>query len=224
MGCRVGTRQSDLTTVCARIPHVLASPASRLLHLGRRHAHRDRVDRQRAAAGARRPLAEPRGTRPREPRLAPVAGRAVARTTATSATTSAAAACPIATWPTSRSTPGWPTSRPWSTSSACAAFRCSACRRAARWRSPTRCAIRSRCRTWCSRRLRPGRAAARRTADERLEAETLVNLIRLGWGRDNPAFRQVFTNQFIPGGTPAAAPWWNELERLTASPENAAAP
>lgn len=68
------------------------------------------------------------------------------------------------------------------------------------------------------------RGALRRagTALERLEAETLVSLIRLGWGRDNPAFRQVFTNQFIPGGTPAQHQWWNELERLSASPENAA--
>jgi pimeloyl-ACP methyl ester carboxylesterase/DNA-binding CsgD family transcriptional regulator len=66
-------------------------------------------------------------------------------------------------------------------------------------------------------------ARQRATSDaERLEAETLVNLIRLGWGRDNAAFRQVFTNQFIPGGTPAQHQWWNELERLTASPENAA--
>lgn len=63
----------------------------------------------------------------------------------------------------------------------------------------------------------------RATSDAaRLEAETLVNLIRVGWGRDNAAFRQVFTNQFIPGGTPAQHQWWNELERLTASPENAA--
>jgi pimeloyl-ACP methyl ester carboxylesterase/DNA-binding CsgD family transcriptional regulator len=59
------------------------------------------------------------------------------------------------------------------------------------------------------------------TPAERLEAETLVNLIRVGWGRDNPAFRQVFTNQFIPGGTPAQHQWWNELERVTATPENA---
>ncbi len=66
-------------------------------------------------------------------------------------------------------------------------------------------------------------ALQRATTDaERLEAETLVNLIRLGWGRDNAAFRQVFTNQFIPGGTPMQHQWWNELERLTASPENAA--
>jgi len=68
------------------------------------------------------------------------------------------------------------------------------------------------------------RGALRRggTASARLEAETLVDLIRVGWGRDNPAFRQVFTNQFIPGGTAAQHQWWNELERLTASPENAA--
>ena len=68
------------------------------------------------------------------------------------------------------------------------------------------------------------RGAARRavTADQRLEAETLVRLIRLGWGRDNAAFRNVFTNQFIPGGTPVQHAWWNELERVTATPENAA--
>jgi pimeloyl-ACP methyl ester carboxylesterase/DNA-binding CsgD family transcriptional regulator len=68
------------------------------------------------------------------------------------------------------------------------------------------------------------RGALQRGAGDalRLEAETLVNLIRLGWGRDNAAFRQVFTNQFIPGGSPTQHQWWNELERLTASPENAA--
>jgi pimeloyl-ACP methyl ester carboxylesterase/DNA-binding CsgD family transcriptional regulator len=68
------------------------------------------------------------------------------------------------------------------------------------------------------------RGARQRAAsdDERLEAETLVNLIRVGWGRDNAAFRQLFTNQFIPGGTPQQHQWWNELERLTASAGNAA--
>jgi pimeloyl-ACP methyl ester carboxylesterase/DNA-binding CsgD family transcriptional regulator len=68
------------------------------------------------------------------------------------------------------------------------------------------------------------RGARQRAAsdNERLEAQTLVNLIRVGWGRDNAAFRQLFTNQFIPGGTPAQHQWWNELERLTASAGNAA--
>ena len=61
------------------------------------------------------------------------------------------------------------------------------------------------------------------TAQQREEAETLVSLIRLGWGRDNPAFRQVFTSQFIPEGTREQHQWFNDLERLSATPENAAA-
>ncbi|MES2956888.1 MAG: alpha/beta fold hydrolase [Pseudomonadota bacterium] len=69
-----------------------------------------------------------------------------------------------------------------------------------------------------------GRGAMARAASdaERLESQTLINLARVGWGRDNPAFRQVFTNLFIPGGTPEQHRWWSELERLTVSPENAA--
>ncbi len=55
------------------------------------------------------------------------------------------------------------------------------------------------------------------------EAEALLALVRLGWGRDNPAFRQIFTSQFIPGGTPEQHRWWTDLERRTASPETAAA-
>jgi pimeloyl-ACP methyl ester carboxylesterase/DNA-binding CsgD family transcriptional regulator len=60
------------------------------------------------------------------------------------------------------------------------------------------------------------------TGSQREEAETLVKLIRLGWGRDNPAFRQVFTSQFIPDGTHEQHQWFNDLERISASPENAA--
>lgn len=61
------------------------------------------------------------------------------------------------------------------------------------------------------------------TDQQREEAATLVKLIRLGWGRDNPAFRQVFTSQFIPEGTRDQHQWFNDLERISASPENAAA-
>jgi pimeloyl-ACP methyl ester carboxylesterase/DNA-binding CsgD family transcriptional regulator len=61
------------------------------------------------------------------------------------------------------------------------------------------------------------------TEQQREEAETLVKLIRLGWGRDNPAFRQVFTSQFIPDGTREQHQWFNDLERTTATPESAAA-
>ncbi len=64
------------------------------------------------------------------------------------------------------------------------------------------------------------RGALRRAASdlERLEADTLVNLIRVGWGRDNDAFRQVFTNQYIPEGTAEQHRWWNDLERISAEP------
>ena len=50
----------------------------------------------------------------------------------------------------------------------------------------------------------------------------LIDLTRLGWGKDNPAFRQVFTSRFIPEGTNEQLGWFNELCRKTTSPENAA--
>ncbi|WP_037283873.1 alpha/beta fold hydrolase [Rubellimicrobium mesophilum] len=61
-----------------------------------------------------------------------------------------------------------------------------------------------------------------KTEAERLEAETLVNFVRIGWGRENPAFCQFFTNLFIPDGTPEQHRWWGDLERITASAEVAA--
>jgi pimeloyl-ACP methyl ester carboxylesterase/DNA-binding CsgD family transcriptional regulator len=69
-----------------------------------------------------------------------------------------------------------------------------------------------------------GRSALQRTLspEHREEADTLVKLIRIGWGRDNPAFRQIFTTQFIPDGTREQHQWFNDLERITATPENAA--
>jgi pimeloyl-ACP methyl ester carboxylesterase/DNA-binding CsgD family transcriptional regulator len=54
------------------------------------------------------------------------------------------------------------------------------------------------------------------------EARALLDLVQVGWGRDNPAFRQVFTSLFIPGGSPEQVDWFNELERLTISPTDAA--
>jgi pimeloyl-ACP methyl ester carboxylesterase/DNA-binding CsgD family transcriptional regulator len=50
----------------------------------------------------------------------------------------------------------------------------------------------------------------------------LIDLTRLGWGKDNPAFRQVFTSRFIPGATDEQVGWFNELCRKTTSPEIAA--
>ncbi len=55
---------------------------------------------------------------------------------------------------------------------------------------------------------------------QQMEAEQ--TLIRQGWGQQNPAFRQFFTSTFVPDGTPEQMAWFNELQRLTTSPENAA--
>jgi DNA-binding CsgD family transcriptional regulator len=67
-----------------------------------------------------------------------------------------------------------------------------------------------------------GRLHRPTTARMRDEAEMLVKLAEIGWGRHNPAFRQFFTTQFIPGGTPEQHRWFNELERISTTPQNAA--
>jgi pimeloyl-ACP methyl ester carboxylesterase/DNA-binding winged helix-turn-helix (wHTH) protein len=57
-------------------------------------------------------------------------------------------------------------------------------------------------------------------AQEHLEA--MLTLIRSGWGRDNPAFRQLWTTLFRPDADSVDAAWLNELQRISSSPENAA--
>jgi pimeloyl-ACP methyl ester carboxylesterase/DNA-binding winged helix-turn-helix (wHTH) protein len=57
-------------------------------------------------------------------------------------------------------------------------------------------------------------------AQEHLEA--MLTLIRSGWGRDNPAFRQLWTTLFRPDADSTEAAWLNELQRISSSPENAA--
>jgi pimeloyl-ACP methyl ester carboxylesterase/DNA-binding winged helix-turn-helix (wHTH) protein len=49
----------------------------------------------------------------------------------------------------------------------------------------------------------------------------LLTLIAQGWGQDNPAFRQVFTARLWPDATAEQLRSFDELQRLSASPENA---
>ena len=49
----------------------------------------------------------------------------------------------------------------------------------------------------------------------------LSALMKHGWGQENPAFRQLFTSLFIPGASPEQMAWFNDLQRMTTSPENA---
>jgi len=64
------------------------------------------------------------------------------------------------------------------------------------------------------------RAKRSKTTTERFEA--MMVLMRQGWGGDNAAFRQIFTTAFLPRGSSEQIAWFNELQRQTASPENAA--
>jgi pimeloyl-ACP methyl ester carboxylesterase/DNA-binding winged helix-turn-helix (wHTH) protein len=58
-----------------------------------------------------------------------------------------------------------------------------------------------------------GRSFRNMSPQEELERTLLLNLIRVGWGRDNPAFRQVFGALFLPEGTPAQHQWFDDLAK-----------
>jgi DNA-binding SARP family transcriptional activator/pimeloyl-ACP methyl ester carboxylesterase len=49
----------------------------------------------------------------------------------------------------------------------------------------------------------------------------LGTLIKEGWGQENPVFRQIFTSLMIPGANAEQMDWFNDLQRITTSPENA---
>jgi pimeloyl-ACP methyl ester carboxylesterase/DNA-binding winged helix-turn-helix (wHTH) protein len=58
--------------------------------------------------------------------------------------------------------------------------------------------------------------------DQVATSEALATLIREGWGKNNAAFRQVFTSLVFPEAPQDVMNSFNELQRLSASPENAA--
>lgn len=59
------------------------------------------------------------------------------------------------------------------------------------------------------------------TPAQREEEKLLMNLMRVGWGQANPAFRQVFAMQLFPEATTEELRALEEQMRLSASPENA---
>lgn len=62
----------------------------------------------------------------------------------------------------------------------------------------------------------------KRSAAARATNEHMIALTRQGWGLENPAFRQIFTSLMFPDATAEQSRWLNELQRISASPENAA--
>ena len=66
-----------------------------------------------------------------------------------------------------------------------------------------------------------GRLHRRPDAEQLREIEMFNELIALGWGKSNPAFRQVFTSLFMPEASLEQMQWFNDLQRVSTSPENA---
>ena len=67
------------------------------------------------------------------------------------------------------------------------------------------------------------RGARARPGYDPEEEEAVATLIRKGWGRDTPAFRQVFTSQFFRSDAdPGLIAHFNEIQRASADPETAA--
>ena len=62
----------------------------------------------------------------------------------------------------------------------------------------------------------------KRSPEERQKRDAMTTLMRLGWGSDEPTFRQLFSSQFLPEGTKEQIDALNELQRRTVSPECAA--
>lgn len=59
-------------------------------------------------------------------------------------------------------------------------------------------------------------------ASEQKLREAMMTLTELGWGTDNPSYRQVFSQTFMPTANKEELDWFNEFQRLTTSPRNAA--
>lgn len=66
-----------------------------------------------------------------------------------------------------------------------------------------------------------GRFARSTTPEQLAEEEALLRLIEIGWGKDDPSFRQLFVSQFLPDGSAEQWRSFNELMCLSASPQNA---
>jgi pimeloyl-ACP methyl ester carboxylesterase len=51
--------------------------------------------------------------------------------------------------------------------------------------------------------------------------QMILRLMNLGWGQDNPASRQFFSSLFMPEATAQHMHWFNDLQRVSTSPEMA---
>jgi hypothetical protein len=58
--------------------------------------------------------------------------------------------------------------------------------------------------------------------EEAEQREAVITLARMGWGQDNPVYRQIFSQTFMPSASHEELDWFNDFQRRTATPGNAA--
>lgn len=63
----------------------------------------------------------------------------------------------------------------------------------------------------------------RATPDDAAERAAVITLVKHGWGKDSPIYRQIFSESFTPSATPEELDWFNDFQRQTVSPANAVA-
>ena len=66
-----------------------------------------------------------------------------------------------------------------------------------------------------------GRRKSARTPDELELADARIEMVRLGWGRPDPTYRQIFVSRFLPEATQEQWRSFDELQRRSTSPDNA---
>ena len=66
-----------------------------------------------------------------------------------------------------------------------------------------------------------GRGKRPQRKGESEEFEALLTLTKQGWGRPNPAYRQIFASSFVPEATMEQMRWFSDLCSISTSSENA---
>lgn len=61
-----------------------------------------------------------------------------------------------------------------------------------------------------------------RSSQEKEQRAAMMTLMRIGWGGNDPTFRQLFTSRMMPGASKEQADAFNEAQRLTTSADCAA--
>jgi pimeloyl-ACP methyl ester carboxylesterase/DNA-binding CsgD family transcriptional regulator len=63
------------------------------------------------------------------------------------------------------------------------------------------------------------RGSNRRNPEASRQFRAATELVRLGWGQENPAFRRLFATMFVPDANEEQERWFSDLMRITSQPE-----